>query len=158
MQVPKISWLYSIVFVDILCMCIQLNAIFWQDHPYVCCFILQAIGDSGQGFLNFLFFCVLQRRVRQYTLDVIRQCLRYSKYYCKHHTDKTSTNNIIDDSYTESCTPSQMSNYSSDPPRDWVEEWKALLFFHSPTIITLFFTPDILYLTKSAYLFTCYNF
>jgi len=87
----------------------------FQYHCHVFC--PQAVGDSAQGFLNFLLFCVLQERVRQYMWNAIMQCLR-----CKC-TKKNYYSDDFNDSLTPSgTTPSQMSNYSSDPPRYWVED------------------------------------
>ena len=88
-------------------------------------FCPQAIGDNGQGFLNFVFFCVLQARVRQYTRDKICRCLSNKKHHM--YSDKNCNKDINDDSFTASGTPSQMSNYSSDPPRDWIEDLFCLI-------------------------------
>ena len=69
------------------------------------------MGDTGQGFVNFVIFSVLQAEVRQYVKDVIRRC-----WDCCNH-------DVIDDeSFTASVTPSQMSSCSSDPPRDRIED------------------------------------
>lgn len=81
---------------------------------------LQAIGDNGQGFLNFIFFCVLQNKVRQYMVNLLWQYLS-CKRCCRRHSNK-NCNDDIEESFTDSVTPSQMSNYSSDPPRSWYEE------------------------------------
>ena len=86
---------------------------------------LQAIGDNGQGFLNFMFLCVLQDKVRQHMLNlqwqylVCKRCHRLSNKNCNDEILE-STDDIMES--TASNTPSQMSNYSSDQPRSWYEE------------------------------------
>ena len=92
---------------------------FFNNSHLKYCFCSQVIGDTGQGFVNFVFFCVLQAKVRQYVKDVIRRC-----WDCCNHDDV-----IDDESFTASVTPSQMSSCSSDPQRDRIEDWHNVCNF-----------------------------
>ncbi|XP_065901767.1 G-protein coupled receptor 157-like isoform X2 [Dysidea avara] len=90
---------------DILDGVIFLNSNSSEDHTWLK--YLNAIGDSAQGFFNFILFCVFQKKVREYTIYVICRCMGCLKV-------KPSVKDDIDHSFT----PSQMSNFSSDPPDD----------------------------------------
>ena len=55
-------------------------------------------------------------------VDVIYRCAHCKIRCCRRQDDDDKTidsDGIADESYTATGTPSQMSNYSSDPPRDW---------------------------------------
>ena len=73
--------------------------------------LLQAVGDSAQGFFNFVLFCVFQKKVRDYTKHLICRCVGCGWV-------KLKQSDVKDDDCDKSITPSQMSDFSADPPCD----------------------------------------
>ena len=72
--------------------------------------LLQAVGDSAQGFCNFVLFCVFQKKVRDYTKHLICRCVGCG---CV----KPKQSDVKDDDYNyKSITPSQMSDFSTGLP------------------------------------------
>ncbi|XP_065901717.1 G-protein coupled receptor 157-like isoform X3 [Dysidea avara] len=61
---------------------------------------LDAIGDSAQGFCNFLLFCVFQRKVRDYFRYLICRCMGHvnltqSDNYMKEEDDDDDDDNLL---------------------------------------------------------------
>jgi len=66
---------------------------------------LQGIGDSAQGMLNCIFFCFLQKKVRQHLLDAFHQLHTYSCFKRKLESSQVQQDNMFSNTVTDSKTP-----------------------------------------------------
>ena len=99
--------LYYIYIYTFICIrsCIQLQ----QD---VFCLFFQGIGDSGQGFVNALLFCVFTPKVRKKLV----LCVVNSKYnFISKHRNKENDrmSNLLHSLSTKQGSPSGSSNSSA---------------------------------------------